>query len=172
MADDAQRRQAHLRHEAAARDLGGLSLLTGLLTLTLGAAMLPPLLGAPGSALPLLSTILWTVLVGTLTVLGGLQLALGAQLLRKRLRVPGVAVAYAALLALFFPLGTIPAVFALVRLLAPEGRFVFTEEYAQLRARTPQLRPGISGVAVLGLLCAGFVLFVFVMAQLESSGTL
>lgn len=140
-------RRAHLGHENNLKAFGWLYLLGGFFFLLAFCAAVVTVLGAKSSSL--LAEI---GRMGLFLALGILQLWVGSGLraLRQSRFIPATVLAVLKLPA--FPVGTLVGIAALVCLHSAKGRFVMSDAYRDIIARTPQVKAKTSPVVVVVLL--------------------
>ena len=135
--DDVAIRQPLLKHEASLRSVGGLYWLGAAMFGFGGAVMLPNALemgpqGDFGQGFVYIAVI-YLVLAAGLAITGW-----GFLRLAPWVRLPGGILAALGLLAI--PIGTLINGYVLFLMFGEKGRRILTDEYAAIRARTPQLR--------------------------------
>jgi len=138
-AADAEVRKAYLGHEASIQGIGALYLL---------GAFFMTLIGGVGSVVALVGMISSTMdgSAATFTVcvfyllLGGLQGWVGLGLRRLDRKVRAVAIGLSVIGLIGIPIGTIISAYFLYLLGGQKGKFVFSDEYARVRAATPEMK--------------------------------
>jgi len=162
-AADAEVRKAYLGHEASVQGIGALYLL---------GAFFMTLIGGVGTAVSLVglisgatdgSAVAFAVCVFYL-LLGVLQGWVGFGLRRLDRTVRGVAIGLSVIGLLGIPIGTIISAYFLYLLAGQKGKFVFSDEYAQVRAATPEMKyrtsPWVWGILILLIaLIVGAIMF-------------
>ena len=126
-------RKEHLRHEASIQGAGSLNLLTGIV-LTL--AVFAPLV-ASGEELIMNDSPAWLAFMAGF---GLLHLAAGYNLrkLHPRARTIGTLAWIPALLSI--PVGTVIGIYVQYLLHSKKGQTILTEEYAEIRKQTPEIK--------------------------------
>jgi len=159
---DEQVRQSHLAHESSIKGIGGLFMVGGALMLLIsGVGLMVAISERPdrGEAL---------ILSGVYLSLGILQFWVGRGLRAFDKVARRFGIVFSALGLLFIPIGTLINGYFLYLMCGKKGRFVFSPEYARIRAATPNMRYRTSiGVWILLavlvvaiLVLVGFALFV------------
>lgn len=125
-------REAHLSHEASVRAFGILYYLAGMM-FGLGG------LGQLILATEQFETSLFAMGAGIILI-GVIYLWIGYGLRRLRSKVRHIAGFFAVIGLLGFPIGTIINGYLLYLLYAKKGKMVFSEEYQEIRAATPEMK--------------------------------
>lgn len=131
---DEQVRQAHLAHESSIKGIGGLFIVGGVLMLLIGAVLL--VVGIGGW--PNRSEVIFSGGVYLLFGIFQLWVGRGLRAFDKVARQFGIVLSAIGLL--FIPIGTLINGYFLYLLCGKKGRFVFSPEYARIRAATPNMR--------------------------------
>jgi hypothetical protein len=134
-------RQQFIHCESNIKSIAGLMILGGLLvSLGFGAATVNAYHGSNGDFWSSLRTIflLGVILAGIWQIYTGIQL----RRLKRTTRVP--AAIACGIWILFVPIGTILGGVSLWYILRPAANFVFSEEYAEVIRRTPQVTTSTS----------------------------
>jgi hypothetical protein len=126
-------RRAYLKHEASVKSIGTLYVLGGLVLIFSAVAGIY----AAASANDTSSVVGYSIGVLTISIL---QLWLGFSLrkLKKGARIPAIIVAVIGLIG--FPIGTVISAYILYLLCCQKGKMVFSVEYAQVMADTPEIK--------------------------------
>jgi hypothetical protein len=128
-------RREHLHHEASVRSLGTLFILGGVLLCIVSMGSHVWLVSSAG--------FIGSVEIGSLVACGVLALmqfttGFGLRAFRPWARIFGMLLSTVGLFA--FPIGTIFCAYFLYLLGGGKGRYVFTDEYQQIRSATPHIR--------------------------------
>lgn len=156
-ATDVETRNKFLSHEASIQGIGALYLLGSIFVLIGGVVLIIGGLAstAAGEADALLSLIIGLVYVP----LGILQFWVGRGLRAINPKVRTAAIVLSVLGLLAIPVGTIISAYFLYLLASKKGEFVFSAEYARVRAATPDIKYRTSWI-VWGFLIALILLIV------------
>lgn len=155
-ASDVETRNKYLSHEASIQGIGALYLLGAFFLVIIGAGLLVAgvVAIATGGA-DAIGLILGLVYVP----LGILQFWVGKGLRTLNPKVRTAAIVLSAIGLLGFPIGTLISAYFLYLLASKKGVFVFSEEYARVRAATPEIKYRTSWI-VWGFLIALILLIV------------
>jgi hypothetical protein len=153
---DEQIRQAHLAHESSIKGIGGLFMLGGVLMLLIsGVGLMVAINERPDRVEAL-------ILSGVYLFFGILQFWVGRGLRAFDKIARRFGIVFSAIGLLFIPIGTLINGYFLYLLCGKKGRFVFSPEYARIRAATPNMRYRTStGVWILlAVIVVGFLVLV------------
>lgn len=135
---DIETRNKYLSHEASVQGIGALYLLGSVFLILIGAGVIVAgIIGiTTGEAEAAVGLVLGLVYVP----LGILQFWVGKGLRTLNPKVRIAAIVLSAIGLLGFPIGTIVSAYFLYLLASKKGEFVFSEEYARVRAATPEIK--------------------------------
>ena len=139
--DNEQIRKKYLSHEASVQSFGLLFLLGSIIVMTMGIGNVVSVVGSnssnPGLAVSGIALLLVSLFIGAIAVL---QAFVGIGLRRLDPWSRFAAMVFAAVGLFVFPIGTIINGYLLYLLLCKKGQYVFSVEYAQVRAATPHIK--------------------------------
>jgi hypothetical protein len=131
---DERIRQRHLAHESSIKGIGGLFMLGGVLLLLIsGVGLMAAISGRPDSGEAM-------ILSGVYLFFGIFQFWVGRGLRAFDSVARRFGILLSALGLLFIPIGTLINGYFLYLLCGKKGRFVFSPDYARIRAATPNMR--------------------------------
>jgi hypothetical protein len=138
-------RERHINTEVSIQQIGRLYWIGGLATI--GVAIVTTLVEITSvfdSVSPDSHELAVVVIAVMIGMFGWLHVLVGRRLQDLDRRVRVLASVLALLQLTIIPLGTVVGLLLLILLWSPQGRYVFTDEYASARALTPGLRPRTS----------------------------
>jgi len=154
---DVETRNKYLSHEASIQGIGALYLLGAVFVVIIGVGVIglgiAGVAGGQGDATAVLIFGLIYLPLGLLQFWVGR----GLRVLNPKVRV--VAIIFSVIGLIGVPIGTIISAYFLYLLASKKGQFVFSDEYAQVRAATPEIKYRTSWV-VWGFLIALILLIV------------
>ena len=158
-------RQKHIAHEDSILGIGIVFILGGLLLCAVGIfGFVSPATAPPGGGQSHVQ--IFPQLPASIISfgMGAAQLVIGffLQNFNKSVRIPA---AVACIPWLFSLIGTLPSAYFIYLLLSRKGRYIFTDEYKELRKKTPGVytKTSLVTLAVLGIFILG-VLLLFAFA--------
>lgn len=156
-ASDVETRNKYLSHEASVQGIGALYLLGAVFLVLIGAGVI--VAGIIGITTGKADAAIGLILGLVYLPLGILQFWVGKGLRTLNPKVRTAAIVLSAIGLLGFPIGTIISAYFLYLLASQKGVFVFSEEYARVRAATPEIKYRTSWI-VWGFLIALILLIV------------
>lgn len=166
-------RKRFLSHEASVRSIGtlyllGVAILVFSAVVTIISLILRPTNGpnADGGTASIVAPAISIVFV---LAIAGLQYWLGTGLRALHPPARTVAIIFSAIGLLGFPIGTLISAYFLYLLLSKKGEFVFSPEYAQVRAATPHIRYKTSVWLLVGIAFLVLVVIVGILAAVLSA---
>lgn len=166
-ASDVETRNKYLSHEASVQGIGALYLLGSVFLLIGGAIVLA--IGIAGVATGDADGTAGIILGLIYLPLGLLQFWVGRGLRVLNPKVRVVAIIFSVIGLIGIPIGTIISVYFLYLLASKKGVFVFSEEYARVRAATPEIKYRTSWI-VWGFLIALILLIVLAILAVVFGG--
>jgi len=157
-------RRKFLKHEASVQSIGTLYLLGAVFLLLAAGVMVISLIvllvNGPAAGDPAPTAASFAVPAVVLLAFGGLQFWVGLGLRKLQPSARIVASIYSVLGLLGIPIGTLISAYFLYLLLSQKGTYVFSEEYARVRAATPHIkyRTSIWVLVIVALLVLVFVI--------------
>lgn len=130
ISEEASIRTSYLSHEASVKSIGSLFFLAGILV---ALSIVPTITLGPADLFT--QAIFITIL---LLAFFQIWVALGLRKLKRRSRIPAIILSAIGLLG--FPIGTLISAYFLYLLCGKKGKMVFSQEYAQIIEKTPQIR--------------------------------
>lgn len=160
-------RKRFLNHEASVRSIGtlyllGVAFLVFAAVVTIISLILRPTNGPNGDG-ETASIIAPMISVVFVLAIAGLQYWVGTGLRALRPPARTVAIIFSAIGLLGFPIGTLISAYFLYLLLSKKGEFVFSPEYAQVRAATPHIKYKTSIIVVIAVALLFLLLFLGVI---------
>lgn len=153
-------RQAYLNHEAGVRSIGTLYYIGAFFILLSAGAAFAGKLGDGRVPLPPAGSMAFNVMIAVFAIMAGLSIWIGRlyRTLSPSVRIPGTILAVLGLIS--FPIGTAINAYVLYLIHSAKGKFVFSDEYQEVVAATPQIKYKTSILVkiLVGILLAFFLL--------------
>jgi hypothetical protein len=159
-------RNRFLKHEASVQSIGTLYLLGAVFLLLAGGVMVISLIvllvnGPAGDPAPTAAGFAIPAVI--LLAFGALQFWVGLGLRKLEPSARIVASVFSVLGLLGIPIGTLISAYFLYLLLSKKGEFVFSPEYARVRAATPHIKYRTSIIVVIAVALLFLLLFLGVI---------